>query len=395
MAARRALGLLQAGDGAQPRQGRRRVREQRQRLAEPLLQRRLAAARLADEVPLQPLGAGQRQPHPGGAARPRLERNRPGGAGRRRDPEPEALGDREEPRPRQHEVVVAAGAPPRGGRAQGAAAADRDLHDVELEQVAQGAGRALQEGLRVGGDRDLLEGVGQAAHRGRRHARRRGQRVDQLGERGGRRLQHRQHLVVHGLQHLEPEQRGVATGSERHGQARLDPVDRRHVALVVLRAGEDGDRLSGGEGGRVHPAAEGQRVDDARVAALGRQPEAVRPGHVDRGKERGAEDVAQRVAGRTEEGVRARSAARRLGETGEHPRDAGIRRTPGRDRRCSCSHERVGIAPGRARDPWPHPGWSPARGCHPNVARTREEPAAGVAPGAGRRTCLNRLIHHS
>ncbi len=35
------------------------------------------------------------------------------------------------------------------------------------------------------------------------------------------------------------------------------------------------------------------------------------------------------------------------------------------------------------RDPWPHPGWSPARGCHPNVARTREEPAAGVAPGAG------------
>ena len=60
----RPLGLLQPGDGRPPRQGGRRVRQQRHRLAEPLLLRRLAAAGLADEVALEALGARQRAAPP-------------------------------------------------------------------------------------------------------------------------------------------------------------------------------------------------------------------------------------------------------------------------------------------------------------------------------------------
>ncbi len=178
--------------------------------------------------------------------------------------------------PRQLTRVVLAAVQPHGHRAQ------PTQRQIRLQPTRSGAGQHAPGPQplgqrRVGGDRETEQQVGVPADELRGavhdHARAQGERALQQGSGEGvvhhhervRRAQRRQVGHVHQRvgRRLEPEQVRAGGGVEgRGGVGDVDQPDRPPAGPFTV--GQQGADRAVGVGGRHHPRADGQQVDDGR-----------------------------------------------------------------------------------------------------------------------------------
>ena len=176
-----------------------------------------------------------------------------------------------------------------------------DLHAVEVERPANGAGCQLEHAAGIAHRCKAREGGPQQPIAGGQGARLPREPLEGGDDRGGRGLGGIGPAGRYLAARLDREHAGDRIAAERRGDEALDRIDDREEAWMARRAARDHDDLGQLERERDDADIAVERADGALVTALRTQPAALLGLGVDRDQRLLAEPVAQDGAGDVEQ----------------------------------------------------------------------------------------------